>query len=101
MQKRTDRCGSDHGGWQPTMQRHDGVLGETKQEEGKYNGEKHRMGCHLRRRKDSAVGEVEGPAHVVSQDDGGQEQHLGSTEKINDVLASASLCLVRLLVRHE
>src|ERR1700737_3784657 len=101
MQERADRRGSHHGGRQPAVQWHDGVLGETKQEEGKYDKEQYGMRCQLRCWKDSALAEIEGSGHVIRQDYCGQEQYFGSTEKIDDVLASASLGLVGLLMRDE
>src|SRR3989338_916335 len=91
MQERADRGGGDHGRRQPTVEWHHGVLGKTKKEQGENDREKHRLFCHRRSWKDSALTELERSGHVIGQDDGGHEEHLGSTQKINDVLASASL----------
>ena len=101
MQERADRSGSHHGGGQPAVHRHYGVLGKTKQEQRKDDIQKRRLRCQRRRRQDAAAAEVEGSRHVVNQDDGRHEQQLGRTQKINDVLARAGLGLACLLVRHQ
>ena len=101
VQERADRRGGDHGSWQPAVQWHHGILGKTKQEQGKDDEKQRRLTLKRRRRQDSAFAKLEGAGHVISQDDGRHEEHFGGAQKIDDVLASASLGLGRLLVPHE
>src|SRR5712692_7001199 len=91
MQERADRSGGHHGGGQPAVHGHHGVLGKTKQKQGKYDIKKHRLRCHRRSWEDSAAVELERSGHVLNHNYVFFFKEPAPTEKINDVLASADL----------
>src|SRR3989442_10350692 len=83
------------------MQGHERVLGESKQKESENYQEKKGLPGERRIRQYPAIAKLQGSGHVVSQNNGGQQEYLGGAQKIDDVLAGACLGLGRLLVTHQ
>ena len=101
VQQRADRRGSHHGRGQPTVQRHQRVLGESEQEQSEDHEEQRGLFGNSPGRQDPAALEVQGSGHVVGEDDRGDEEHFRRPQKIDDVLAGARPGLGGLLVTHE
>ena len=86
MEQRTDRCRGNHGAWQPVMERHDTILGKSKNAADIQYG--YQGGVNVWRQNTSAYVrcKIKVAGQNIDKDHGRQYKSLCSCGQVNNIL---------------